>query len=295
MLHRLDAQLVRVATAPVRAAESDAAAAQLVLDSLPQDGDVPPVFRFPPPSQLRSRLPPLAQLRGIRKSGGARLAVRSCSRPLPGVCGIDTALRVQREQLVAERDAAQALVRSVRGSVSVRSAVGFCDGWKRFRLLAARKAKRVERRTVAPSTQAAAVPRSVPHKSLSAAARRCAAVNARTRDAAERVSAVLLSVQPVLDRAASVLRYPAGVTQCTGGCGASGCRCCLWPLCDAVWFPTARRAVLASRPMATRAQVLSTVVQSRPLVAAVVMPGCGRVRPRPDARGGALVLMASVG
>ena len=85
----------------MRAAEHEAAAAQIVLDTLLQEGDVPPVTCFRARCQ-RGPLP-LAQLRGAIFKPSARRSTRL----LPGVRGLDDALRQQRADLTAARDAAR--------------------------------------------------------------------------------------------------------------------------------------------------------------------------------------------
>ena len=83
-LHRMDAQLRRVAGASVRDAECEAVAAQIVLDALPQARDVPPVVFPPSVRRQECCLPPLAQLHNAKDRSPATLARLSRrGRPLP--------------------------------------------------------------------------------------------------------------------------------------------------------------------------------------------------------------------
>ena len=260
-LRRLDAQLVHVAEAAVRVATRDAAAAQIVLDAQTHDGDASPVACFPPPPRRRCLLP-LAQLRGAIGKPDARRP----GRLLPGVAGLDEALRLQRTQLVAARDAAVLHVEAVRSSPAVQSALDFCGGWQRFRVRAGRRSACVGRR--APP----ALP--VLPKPLSAAAKRRTFEAVRTQRATAAAVAAVLSVQPVLVRAAATIQLRCGIRAARAAADNAVAR---------AHRITLRATGVGVAPRrACRAQVLAHVVRSRPVLAvsatAPAGRGCSRAR-----------------
>ena len=266
-LHRMDAQLRRVAGAPIRDAECEAVAAQIVLDALPQARDVPPVV-FPPSVRRRKCcLPPLAQLHNAKDRSPATLARLSRRRrPLPGVRGLDAALQLQREQLTAARDAAQSRVSVVCSSPPVRSALDFCDGWQRFRVWASKRSacatRGAARAGLAPTVRSTIV------KRMSSAAKRQAAAEACVQQAAEAAAVAILRAHPVLVRAATAIRVRSAVRAACVAAGGAVARA------NAV----ASRVHVVPPARARRAQVLAEVVRSRPVLAVAAARGCPRPR-----------------
>ena len=198
-LQQLDGQLTRIATAPVRAAEHDAVAAQIVLDTLPQPGDIPPIAFSPPAHRPRCALRPLAQLRGaIDKPSGMRCAALARLPRLPGARAVDSELCAMRTQLEHACASARDAVQIARSSPSVLAATDFVAGWRAFHVAAAACARRRATRASAPSARVTAAP-------MSAAARRRAVQSVCQMRASTAAAAVLIATQPILARAARVV------------------------------------------------------------------------------------------
>ena len=179
--------------------------------------------------------------------------------------GLDNALRRQREQLTAARDAARLRVDAVRASPAVQSAKAFCAGWQRFRAWATR-------RTARSSKCALAAPPPPPvrfiAKRMSSTAKPQAAAGACVRQAAEAAAVAILHAQPVLVRAATAIRVRGAVrAACAAAGGAVACANII-----------ASRVNVVPPPRARRAQVLADVVRSRPVLAVAAARGCPRPR-----------------
>ena len=276
LLQELDGQMRRVAEAPVRAAAHDAVAAQIVLDTLPSPSDVPPAVCLPRSSRHVSVLPRLAQLRHnrLRMPSQAQLALqaRRCLRP--GVRDMDTSLAAVRAQLRTACEQAERTAHQIGCSVATGADMGFHSAWVAFRKESVAYAKRIAKR--APMVAASPAARPV---RLTAAARVRAGTEARLQRAAAAASATILSAQPVLDRAAVLVRVHGATRAACAAAASAVMRARAFVSAES--FPT--------RPHTVRARVLATVVRSRPVVAMPVdgSPARGCVRPRPDAVRGA--------
>ena len=157
----------------------------------------------------------------------------------------------------------------MRGSPHVRSAVGFCTGWRRFRAWALKRSACVARRGAARASMAPPVGSAIV-KRMSLAAKRQASAEARKQRSAEATATAILNAQPVLVRAGTAIRVRGAVR---AACAAAA---------SAVVRASAATSDVAEvnsvPPCARRAQVLADVVRSPPVLAVAAARGCPRPR-----------------